>query len=70
LEGLSDHIIATEPAVEAMAAGLIAAAERVNRGRTRIASIRMARDWSATLDPAATRVAGLFGKLSTGNPSH
>ena len=64
LEALSDNIVATEPTVEAMAAGLIAAAERVNAGREPLASINMARDWAATLDPAAERVAGLFAGLS------
>lgn len=66
LESLSDNIVATEPTVEAMAAGLIAAAKRVNAGSDRVASIRMARDWGETLDPAAARVAELFGKLCAG----
>jgi hypothetical protein len=64
LEKLSDNIVATEPTVEAMAAGLIAAAEKVNAGREPTASINMARDWSETLDPAAVRLADLFGQLS------
>ena len=64
LEELSDNIVATEPTVEAMAAGVIAAVERVNAGRSRIASLRMARDWAATLDPAAERLATLFRRLS------
>jgi hypothetical protein len=65
LEKLSDNIIATEPTVEAMAAGLVAAAERVNAGREPAASIRMARDWADTLDPAAARLAELFKELSS-----
>jgi hypothetical protein len=65
LEKLSDNIVATESTVEAMAAGLIAAAERVNAGREPGASIHMARDWAATLSPAATRIAELFTGLTT-----
>jgi hypothetical protein len=65
LEKLSDNIVATEPTVEAMAASLIAAAKRVNAGRSFTASINMARDWATTLDPAAVRLAGLFRELSS-----
>jgi hypothetical protein len=65
LERLSRNIIATEPTVEALAAGLIAAAQRANAGYPRVASIDMARDWAVTLDPAALRVAELFGALSS-----
>ena len=65
LEKLSDNIVAVEPTIEAMTEGLIAAARRVNAGRARIASINMARDWAATLDPAAARLAGLFENLSS-----
>jgi hypothetical protein len=68
LEALSDNILAAEPGVEALATALIAAAERVNAGRERQASINMARDWAATLDPAAQRLAGLFKALSSGMP--
>lgn len=64
LEALSGNIVATEPTVEAMAAGLIDAAGWVNAGRRPVASINMARDWAETLDPAAARVAGLFRGLS------
>jgi hypothetical protein len=64
LEKLSDNIVATEPTVEGMAAGLVAAAQRVNAGRVPTASIKMARDWAETLDPAAERLAGLFALLS------
>jgi hypothetical protein len=66
LRKLSDNILATEPTVEAMAEGLISAARRVNAGRAHDASINMARDWAATLDPAAARLAGLFADLSAG----
>ncbi len=64
LEKLSGNIVATEPTVEAMAAGLIAAAERANAGYVRTAAIDMARDWAATLDPAAVRLAGLFASIT------
>jgi hypothetical protein len=69
LEKLSDNIVATEPTVEAMAAGLVAAAVAVNGGRERTASINMARDWAVSLDPAAARIADLFGGLSSGHPT-
>nr|WP_294501231.1 hypothetical protein [uncultured Rhodopila sp.] len=65
LASLSDNIVAAEPTVEALAAGLIAAAERINAGYPRTASIRMARNWEVTLDPAAERLAGLFDILSS-----
>ena len=57
LAALSDNIIATPATVEGLADGLIEAA---GAGRPRTASLRMERDWSATLDPAAGRVAGVF----------
>ncbi len=66
LEKLSDNIVACEPTMEAMAAGLITAAQRVNAGRQGTASINMARDWAETLDPAAGRLAELFRALSSG----
>lgn len=66
LEKLSDNIIATEPTVEAMATGLVDAAQRVNAGRRPTASLNMARNWGETLDPAAARVAKLFAELSSG----
>lgn len=63
LEALSANIVATKPTVEAMAAGLVAAARRVNVAQGRVASLNMAREWAATLDPAAHRVAALFRHL-------
>jgi len=69
LEALSDNIVAAEPTVEAMAEGLLAAAERVNGGPARTASINMPRDWAETLDPAAQRLAGLFKALSSDLPA-
>jgi O-antigen biosynthesis protein len=66
LESLSDNIIATAPTEAAMTAGLVMAAARVNAGRMRTGSINMARDWATTLDPAAARVAELFGQLTCG----
>jgi hypothetical protein len=65
LENLSDNIISAEPTVEAMAEALIAAAKRTNAGAPRISSISMARDWGATLDPAAARLKDLFEALTT-----
>jgi hypothetical protein len=65
LQALSDNIVASEPTVEGLAAGLIAAADRVNKRQTRTASINMARDWAVTLDPAAERLARLFASLSS-----
>ena len=65
LEKLSDNIVATEPTIEAMSAGLIDAARRINAGRPPTASINLARDWAATLDPAAARIAELFAKLAS-----
>lgn len=65
LEKLSGNIVATPATVEAMAAGLVAAARRVNTGDERAASINLARDWAETLDPAAVRLAVLFRQLSS-----
>ena len=64
LEALSSNIIAAEPSVEAMQAGLVAAARRINTDGRPAASLNMARDWAASLDPAAARVAELFARLS------
>lgn len=64
LARLSDNIIAVEPTIEAFGAGLLHAARQVNSGRERAASLRMARDWTATLDPAASRVAAIVRALS------
>ena len=66
LERMSDNIVATEPTVDAMAEGLIVAAKRVRAGRVHVASMHLARSWSETLDPAATRLADLFARLSSG----
>ncbi len=60
LEKLSDNIVATEPTVEAMAAGVITAAQRTNTGCKPTGWIRLARDWATTLDPAAARLVHLF----------
>lgn len=66
LAALSDNIIARAPTVEAMAAGLVEAAGRVNSGRTRQASINLPRDWALSLDPAARRMARIFAELTAG----
>jgi hypothetical protein len=66
LAALSDNIVATAPTVEAMSAGLVAAARRINAGHPGTASLRMARAWADTLDPAAARVAALFAGMVGG----
>ena len=63
LAALSADIVATEPTIEAMAAGLVAAAARVNAGHPRHASLNMASDWATTLDPVAARVAEVFNRI-------
>ena len=57
LTALSDNIMAADATVEGLAAGLLDAARRVNAGAPRRASLNMAREWGAALDPAALRVA-------------
>jgi hypothetical protein len=64
LEALSENIIARAPTIESMAEALVEAARRTNAGRPRHGAINLPRDWSATLDPAARRIAGLFEELS------
>jgi len=64
LEALSDNIVARAPTIEAMAEGLIAAARMTHAGRPRRASINLPRDWAATLDPAARRMAGIFAEMT------
>lgn len=64
LEAISGNIIARAPTIETMAEALIEAARMTNAGRSRRGSINLPRDWSATLDPAARRIAGLFQELS------
>jgi hypothetical protein len=67
LEALSGNILATEPTVEGLAAGLIDAAERVNAGRVPTGSVNLPRDWALTLDPAARRIAALSRDLWSGS---
>ena len=64
LEAMSDNIIARAPTIETMAEALVEAARMINAGRPRRRSINLPRDWSATLDPAARRIAGIFQELS------
>jgi hypothetical protein len=64
LYALSNNIIGAEPTIEALADGIVEAAERTNRGHVRSASLNMARDWSETLDPVASRMAEIFFQLS------
>jgi hypothetical protein len=65
LETLSDGIVATEPTVEGLSAGIVDAVYRVNRGRIRNSSLNMARDWGSTLTPAAAQIAELFASITT-----
>jgi len=60
LEALSANIVACDPTIEALAEGLVEAARRSNAGPRPTASIHLPRDWAATLDPVARRVAALF----------
>jgi hypothetical protein len=56
LAALSDQIIATEPTVCGLAAGLVQAAALVNSGRPRTAALNLPRDWATALKPTAQRV--------------
>lgn len=69
LEALSANIVAREPTVEAMAEGLVEAARRSNGDPRSAASIHLPRDWAATLDPAADRIARQFAELSASAPA-
>ncbi len=62
LRALSDNIVATPATVEGMAAGLVQAARSAAAG-PRTASLNMARDWGAVLDPASRRVADIVTGL-------
>jgi hypothetical protein len=63
LRALSANIVATEPTVDGLARGLVAAARAVAAGRPRDGSVSMAGDWAETLDPAARRIAAIIGGL-------
>ncbi len=63
LEALSANIIAVDPTVSGFADGLLRGAGMINAGTPRRASLNMARDWDAALDPVARRVAGICAEL-------
>ena len=66
LTALSCNIIAVDATVAGFAEGLLQGARAVNSGAPRVASLEMAREWGAALDPAARRVAEIFRSLQSG----
>jgi hypothetical protein len=65
LAALSDQIIATDPTVCGLAAGLLHAATLVNAGRPRSATLNLPRDWATALNPAACRIIEIAQQLMT-----
>jgi O-antigen biosynthesis protein len=65
LENLSGNIIAVEPTVAGFGEGLLAGARKINAAPPRRASLNMARNWGAVLDPAAHRVAEILRSMQT-----
>lgn len=63
IAALSPNIIAVEPTLEGFAAGLVEAAGKVADGLPRHSALNMARDWAATLDPAASRVVDIIRSM-------
>jgi WsaF, C-terminal domain/WsaF, N-terminal domain len=66
LTALSHNIIAVDPTIAGFAEGLLRGARAVTGGAPRVASLNMARDWGAALDPVAGRIAEIFRGLQPG----
>ncbi len=65
LNALSPDIIAVEPTIAGFAEGMLEAARRVNAGAHRPATLNLPRNWGASLDPVASRVAAIIRELGS-----